>query len=525
MTTGFWKWAEAEPGRTALILPEGESMSYGALLEVSNRIAWGLRELGLRRGDSVSVLLPNCVEFVALACAALQAGLYLTPVNHHFTGDEISYVISDARTAVFFAHGRFAEAAQSASRAAKLDSQRCFSIRAIDGFRPFSEILSERSETVPDREAGMLSTYTSGTTGRPKGIRRGLTGADPDARAGAYNMLSMFGIEPGGEHVHLTGSPLYHSAPFGFLMFSLHFGHAVVLHDKWDPERVLADVERYRITHTQMVPTQFHRLLALPDDVKAQYDLSSLRVVAHAGAPCPVDVKANMIKWLGPIVYEYYGASEGVGGTFVSPKEALEHPGTVGRLLDPAAEIKILDDDGNEVAPGEVGTIYTTLVGGGGELEYFNDPAKSKEARRGNLFTVWDMGYLDSDGYLFLVSRRTDLILSGGVNIYPAEIEAVLTSHPDVADAAVFGIPNEEWGEEVKAVIQPVPGVAGDNSLTQRLRDFGASRLARLKIPRTFDYVEQLPRDPNGKLYKQRLRDPYWSNPDSNLNVSGAGSS
>ena len=257
------------------------------------------------------------------------------------------------------------EATQSASRAAKLDPQRCFSIRAIDGFRPFSELLSERSETVPDREAGMLSTYTSGTTGRPKGIRRALTGADPDVRAGAYNMLSMFGIEPGGEHVHLAGSPLYHSAPFGFLMFSLHFGHAIVLHDKWDPERVLADVERYRITHTQMVPTQFHRLLALPDDVKAQYDLSSLRVVAHAGAPCPVDVKANMIKWLGPIVYEYYGASEGVGGTFVSPKEALEHPGTVGRLLDPAAEIKILDDDGNEVAPGEVGTIYTTLVGGG----------------------------------------------------------------------------------------------------------------------------------------------------------------
>jgi long-chain acyl-CoA synthetase len=276
--------------------------------------------------------------------------------------------------------------------------------------------------------------------------------------------------------------------------------------DKWTPEGMLERIDRYQVTSSHMVPTQFHRLLALPDDVKARYDLSSLRHMVHAAAPCPVDVKRRMIEWWGPVIDEYYAASEG-GGTMVLPEDWLKKPGTVGKAW-PISEVVILDDEGKELPPNEIGTVYMSMPGV--EFEYYKDKQKTENNRVGRFFTVGDVGYLDEDGYLFLRDRKADMIISGGANIYPAEIEAVLLGHPMVGDAAVFGVPNEDWGEEVKAVIEPAADVEPSPELAEDILAFCADKLARFKTPRSVDFVAEMPRDPNGKLYKRRLRDPYW---------------
>jgi long-chain acyl-CoA synthetase len=316
----------------------------------------------------------------------------------------------------------------------------------------------------------------------------------------------MFGIQPESDNVHLCGSPLYHTAVLMFTSCSLHFGHGVVLMDKWTPESNLEAIERYGVTTSHMVPTQFHRLLALPEQVKSKYDMSSLRCMIHAAAPCPVDVKKRMIQWWGPTIYEYYAASEG-GGTVVTPEEWMKYPGTVGRAW-PGSDIKIFDDDGNERAANETGTVYMLL--GANEFKYHKDDAKTSDNRRNGYFTVGDIGYLNDDRYLFLCDRKADMIISGGVNIYPAEIESVLLTHPKVADAAVFGIPHEDWGEEVKAVIEPAEGSKAGAQLGDEILAFCADKLAKYKLPKTVDFIEHMPRDPNGKLYKRKLRDPYW---------------
>ena len=349
--------------------------------------------------------------------------------------------------------------------------------------------------------------YTSGTTGKPKGVRRKLSGADPDAAAaGGGFLLRLFGTQPHDGNVHICGSPLYHTAVLAFATTSLHLGHPVVLMDRWTPESMLELIERHRVTHSHMVPTQLHRLLALPDDVRSRYDVSSLRSMVHAAAPCPVEIKQRMLDWWGPVIYEYYAATEG-GGTVVTPEQWLKRPGTVG-LPWPTSEIRILDDDGNDVPANEIGTVYMKL--GQGDFEYFKDRDKTDANRRAGFFTVGDVGYLDDGGYLFLCDRKSDMIISGGVNIYPAEIEGVLLTHPDVADAAVFGIPHADWGEEIKAVVEPAPGVEADAELTEQLLAHCAERLAKFKLPKSIDYTAEMPRDPNGKLYKRKLRDPYW---------------
>jgi long-chain acyl-CoA synthetase len=322
--------------------------------------------------------------------------------------------------------------------------------------------------------------------------------------------FGLFGITPGDGHVHICGSPLYHTAVLAFSSTSLHLGHPVVLMDKWTPEAMLDRIERYRVTHSHMVPTQFHRLLALPDEVRAKYDVSSLRNMIHAAAPCPVDVKRRMLEWWGPVIYEYYAATEG-GGTLVTPEQWLAKPGTVGTPW-PNSEIRILDDDGNDAPTGEPGTVWMKLPGL--EFEYFKDKDKTEANRREGFFTVGDIGYLDADGYLFLCDRKSDMIISGGVNIYPAEIEGELLAHPKVADAAVFGIPHPDWGEEIKALIEPADGVEPGDALTDELATFLAGRLAKFKLPRSYDYTTEMPRDPNGKLYKRKLRDPYWQGRD-----------
>lgn len=507
-TVGFWKLAEEDPDRVAVIDPEGREVSYGDLLAEGNRLVHGLRGLGLGTGDGVAAVLPNSIEMLALHLAAMQAGWYLTPINHHLVGPEIAYILDDCEAGAFIGHERFAGACEAAARASRLAPERCFSIGSVPRFRPLAELTDgQPSERPEDRSAGAPMHYTSGTTGQPKGVRRKLSGGDPDeaAAAGGF-LLRLFGTLPHDGNVHICGSPLYHTAVLAFASTSLHLGHPVVLMDRWTPELMLELIERHRVTHSHMVPTQLHRLLALPEDVRSRYDVSSLRSMVHAAAPCPIEVKQRMLEWWGPVLYEYYAASEG-GGTVVTPEQWLERPGTVG-LPWPGSEIRILDDEGVDLPTGEIGTVYLKL--GRGDFEYFKDKGKTEASRTAGFFTVGDVGYLDDEGFLFLCDRKSDMIISGGVNIYPAEIEAALLTHPAVADAAVFGIPHPDWGEEIKAVVEPAAGVEADPDLTSELLAHCGERLARFKLPKTIDYTSEMPRDPNGKLYKRKLRDPYW---------------
>jgi long-chain acyl-CoA synthetase len=505
---GLWRIAAEEPERLAVADPDGREVTYGELAALSNRYANGLRGLGLQAGGGIAVALPNSIEFLALYAAAMQTGLYFTPINWHLVGPEIAYIVNDSEASVFIAHERFADVAQAAAKEIEMPADRFFGFGEIPGFRSIDELLAGQPDTPPsDRTSGAPMQYTSGTTGRPKGVRRQLSGMDPDEAAGLSGLFfSLFGIKAHDDNVHICGSPLYHTAPLVFGATSISLGHPVVLMEKWDPEEMLRLIERYRVTHSHMVPTQFHRLLALPDEVKSKYDLSSLRTMIHAAAPCPVEIKQRMLEWWGPVIVEYYAATEG-GGTLVMPEQWLQKPGTVGTPW-PTSQIKIFDDDGKELPPNEPGTVYMQM--GGAKFEYFKDEEKTRKARREDFFTVGDIGYLDDDGYLFLCDRKSDMIISGGVNIYPAEIEGVFLTHPKVGDVAVFGIPHPDWGEEIKAVIEPGAGIEASDELTEELFAFARERLAKFKLPKSIDYTDEMPRDPNGKLYKRKLRDPHW---------------
>jgi long-chain acyl-CoA synthetase len=505
---GFWSIAAEDPDHLAVVEPDGTEISAGELLGSANQLVHGLRQLGLEPGDSIAMVLPNGVEVFELYLAALQAGWYLIPINHHLVGPEIAYIVQDCDAKVFVAHERFADACATAAKELGFPDDHCFSVGAVPGFRSYQELKDGQPTELPsDRRTGTVMNYTSGTTGKPKGVRRSLPQANPESSAIASGgMLLLFGLQPHDDNVHICGSPLYHTAVLVFAGGSLQLGHTVVVMDKWTPEGMLERIDRYRVTHSHMVPTQFHRLLALPDDVKGRYDLSSLRHMVHAAAPCPVDVKRRMIEWWGPVIDEYYAASEG-GGTMVLPEDWLKKPGTVGKAW-PISEVAILDDEGKELPANEIGTVYMAMPGV--EFEYYKDKEKTESNRRGRFFTVGDVGYLDDDGYLFLRDRKADMIISGGANIYPAEIEAVLLGYPKVGDAAVFGVPNEDWGEEVKAVIEPAADVEPSPELAEDILAFCADKLARFKTPRSVDFVTEMPRDPNGKLYKRRLRDPYW---------------
>ena len=508
-TLGFWKLAQEQPDRLAVVGPDGDEVTYGELLAWSNRLVHGLRERGVPHGGGIAIVMPNGIEVLALYFAALQAGWYLTPINHHLVGPEIAFIVEDCEAQVFIGHERFADACANAAKEISLDAEHCFAIGDVDGFAPFDELAAGQPDTLPaDRDGGQAMHYTSGTTGKPKGVRRKLTGADPDAAApGSQYFLGMFGIRPYDDNVHITGSPLYHTAVLAFAGASLHIGHPVILMDRWTPESMLGLIDRHRATSSHMVPTQFHRLLALPDDVKDRYDVSSTRSMVHAAAPCPVEIKQRMLDWWGPSIWEYYAATEG-GGTVVSPEQWLAKPGTVG-LPWPSSEIRVLDEEGHDVPAGEPGTVYMKLASA--DFEYFKDQAKTQENRTAGFFTVGDIGYLDTDGYLFLNDRKSDMIISGGVNIYPAEIEGAFLTHPKVADAAVFGIPHADWGEEIKAVVEPAAGIETGEELSGELLAHLRERIASFKVPKSIDYVAELPRDPNGKLYKRKLRDPYWA--------------
>lgn len=507
---GFYSFAQREPNVLALVDPNGKEWTRGELLAATNQISHGLRALGLKKGDVVACVLPNCAEMMQLYLAVFQCGMYLTPINNHLAGPEIAYIVNDSGAKAFIGSEKFGDVCQAALQEVKLDASHCFALGQVPGFQPFSKLTAGQPTTLPeDRSAGAVMNYTSGTTGRPKGVKRALADLQPEIMGTLLAaFLAMFGLKPEDGNVHFCGSPLYHTAVLVFSTSSLHYGHSVVLVDKWDPEEMLRLIAKYKVTSSHMVPTQFHRLLSLPEEVRKKYDVSSLRCMVHAAAPCPVETKWKMLNWWGDSVYEYYAATEG-GGTLVSPQEWRKYPGTVGKAW-PNSDVKIFDDDHDkELGPNQIGTVYMLL--GSAKFEYKDDTKKTSANRRGEYFTVGDVGELNEEGYLFLRDRKIDMIISGGANIYPAEIEAELHQHPKIADVAVFGIPNSEWGEEIKAVVQPKEGVQAGDDLTKEILDWCKTRMAKMKLPKSIDYTDQLPRDENGKLYKRKLRDPYWA--------------
>ena len=504
---GFWSIAQADPHRLAVVDPQGRRTSFGELADLTNRYTHGLRSLGLGPGDSMVTVLPNGLEQIASMLAAYQGGLYVTPVNWHLSASEIAYIVADSDAKVLIGHERFAT--EAAGVLDGVDVRHAFSVGTVGGFRSIEELTAGQPATRPENlTTGATMGYTSGTTGRPKGVRRDLSIRHPDESAALAGLLLMlFGIQPHAGNVFLCATPIYHSAGSMWITMSLHMGHTVVLMDRWSALGSLELIERHHVTHTHLVPTMFHRLLQLPDVERDRYDVSSLRHVIHAAAPCPVETKQRMLDWWGDCIYEYYAATEG-GGTLATPADWRRFPGTVGKPW-PETEVIVVDSEGRELPPGQSGTVYMKMPERL-RFNYHKDDRKTAESHRGDYFTVGDVGYFNEEGYLFLNDRAGDTIIVGGVNIYPAEIEGVMQQCPLVGDVAVFGVPDDDLGERIKAVVEPAAGVEPSEATREAILDFLPGRLAKQRRPHSLDFAEQLPRDPNGKLYKRRLRDPYW---------------
>lgn len=501
--------AREAPDRTAVVSPAGER-SWRELNTRCNRLMRALALRGVAPGDSVALLCANRPEFVEVVGAASRCGLRLTPINWHLTAAEVAYIVGDCEARAFVADARFAERAAEAARGAPAAAVRLAVGGPIEGFEDYESALAGHDPSDPAEPVlGGTMLYTSGTTGRPKGVHR----ERPRASSLIPPLRRTARFDPERDAALVTG-PLYHAAPLALnLAFPLAYGVRVVLMDGWDAAEALRLVARHRITHTHMVPTMFHRLLQLPEPERAHHDLGSLRWIVHGAAPCPVHLKRRMIEWLGPIVYEYYAATEG-GGTFIDSEEWLRKPGSVGRCID-GERVEVRDAAAQPVPPGAVGTIYLAAPADPSlRFSYYKAPEKTGEAYRGDWFTLGDLGRFDEDGYLFLTGRSAEVIISGGVNVYPAEVDAVLLEHPAVADVAVVGVPSEEWGEEVKAVVLPAQGAAATHELAAELLAHCRSLLAGYKCPRSVDFVEALPRLPTGKIVRRLVRERYWADRD-----------
>jgi long-chain acyl-CoA synthetase len=498
--------AQEDPDRPAYVMARtGEVVTYGQLVERSRRAAHLMRDLGAARGTCVAILMENHVRFLELAWAAQRAGLRYTAVSPRLTADEVAYILEDSGSRLLFASAATAGVARDAAARVPGVTTSIAVDPGVDGFEDYDALVAGRPATPLDDEAeGLEFLYSSGTTGRPKAISAELALSPIGTPPGIVPLFErLYGFGP--DTVYLSPAPLYHSAPLRFNMVVHRLGGTTVVMDRFDPAEALELIERHRVTHTQMVPTMFVRLLRLDPQERERHDLSSLRAVVHAAAPCPPEVKAQMIEWLGPIIHEYYSATEVYLLTAIDAEDWLAHPGSVGKAL--VGVPHILDDDGRELPPGEAGTVWSE---GGPGFEYHNAPDKTAAARNERGWTtVGDIGYLDDDGYLYLTDRKADMIISGGVNVYPQEAENVLITHPAVADAAVFGIPHDELGEEVKAVVQPVDADRPHDELEAELLAFCHERLAKYKCPRTIDFRAELPRHATGKLYKRVLRDEY----------------
>ena len=499
--------AERHPDKPAVIIAEtGEQVTYAEMSERSKRLAQLFRGEGIGVGGHVAVLLDNHVRYFEIVWAALRAGIYFTPINWHLGAEEASYIVRDCGAEAVVTSAKFAGLMSEMAEATEGLSCRLSIDGPIDGFDAYEEALAAHPpEPVADETEGAWMFYSSGTTGRPKGILQPLPGKPlGETEIGLIQLMRhAYGFT--GESRYLCPAPLYHAAPTGWSTSTQRFGGTVVVMERFDAQEALRFIESYRITEAQFVPTHFVRMLKLDEEHRVRHDLSSLRAAIHAAAPCPVGVKHQMLEWWGPRIHEYYAGSEGVGMCAIGPEDWLDHPGSVGRAV--SGIVHIVGEDGIELPAGEIGQIWFETES---RFEYHNDAAKTSEAwdQRG-WGTIGDVGYLDDDGYLFLTDRVSHMIISGGVNIYPQEVEDTLIVHPDIEDAAVIGVPDEDMGEAVKAIVQLVPGKSPSDERANALIAFCRARIAGFKCPRSVDFVDELPRLPTGKLLKRKLRDQY----------------
>ena len=497
--------ARATPDKHDFIMgASGEAVTFAELDAKGNQIAQLLRASGIQTGQHIAMMLKNCREFIEVVFGCSRAGVVFTPISTHLKKEETAYIINNCNARLFIASASLADVATEAAEHAPELLRKFIVGGETAGFEDWqSAVASQPSDEISDQSLGVPMLYSSGTTGKPKGIFRAPQNTDLDAPHPLKLVGAYYGFSD--TTVYLSPAPLYHSAPLFYNTLNMTGGGTSIIMDRFDPEQALALIERYEVTHSQWVPSMFIRMLKLPEGIRERYDVSSMQRAIHAAAPCPIDIKRQMINWWGPVICEYYSSTEGVGFTLIDSEDWLAHPGSVGRPLTGVP--KILDDEMKVLAPGEIGQIYFDEIG---RFEYFDEPGKTDEAfdTRG-WGTVGDMGYLDADGYLYLTDRKNFMIITGGVNVYPAEIEGLLVTHPQIADAAVFGIPNEEYGEEVKAVVQLLDHEEAGDALSGDLILWMKERLSSVKVPKSVDFMEQLPRMDNGKLYKRHLMDAY----------------
>lgn len=499
-------FAGTHPDRFAAIMADGSrTLRYAELETRANKGAHYFRSLGINNGDAIAIWLPNCIEFFEVYWAAQRAGVYICPISTQLTAEDAAYILNDSGAKLVVTDVLVKSAKELLDRKSSLVSD---TLVILEGTQWTQAIAPFPETPIDDESAGYQMVYSSGTTGRPKGVRVPLSDQPADApMARAELMQQSFGFD---EHsVLLTPAPLYHAAPLIFSTTPQRLGATIVIMPKFDAEDLLRLIERYSVTFVQMVPTMFIRLLKLPRAVRERYDISSLQNVLHAAAPCPIETKRQMLDWFGPIVSEYYAGSEGNGSTAIGPEEWLERPGSVGKAQ--GATIHICSENGKELSVGEDGLIY---FAGGTDFEYLNDPQKTQDSRHpehANWSTLGDIGHVDEDGYLYLTDRKSFMIISGGVNIYPQEVENLLVQHPEVDDVAVIGVPNADMGEEVKAVVQPKKWEQQGDALADRLIEHCRANLSHYKCPQSIDFDKELPRHETGKLYKQELRKRYWT--------------
>jgi acyl-CoA synthetase (AMP-forming)/AMP-acid ligase II len=509
--------AANHPDRPAIVMAgSGETLTYAELDAEANRASHLFRSLGLQPGDHVAFCLENHVRLLPLAWGAIYAGLFFTPLSSRLTTEEMAYILDDCGARVFVTSTyKRDQAVELVGQNSGVEARYMID-GVVDGYAPYEDALAAQPATPLDEERteGRDMLYSSGTTGRPKGVLSPLTG-DPLGTPDALYTLVTLLFAADTDSVYLSPAPLYHAAPLRYCLAFLRLGAAVVVMDRFDPERSLALIERYRVTHSQWVPTMFIRMLKLPAEVRSRYDLSSLRYAVHAAAPCPVAVKQQMIEWWGPVLHEYYAGTEANGFVYCNSEDWLAHPGTVGKPL--VGELHILSETGDELPVGETGTVY---FGGSADFEYHNDPEKtaaSRDPQGRGWTTLGDVGHVDADGFLYLTDRKAYMIITGGVNVYPQEAENLLAMHPKVADVAVLGVPNEDFGEEVKAVVEPVAWDDAGPELAAELIAYCREHLADVKCPRSVDFRPELPRHPTGKLYKRLLKDEYWKGHDTRI--------